>query len=203
MILKSDIIYDRLNISSVKDRLVIVPFNGKIFKKSDSSSIDLRLGTRFLSTKHSRCYLLDIIKSQEKNIFGNQQIMEDHYVPFGNPFILHPNDFVLGVTLEWIKLPHDLAGYVQGKSSWGRRGLVIATAVGVHTGFSGCLTLEITNLGEVPIAIYPGMPICQLFLHDVRTSREFNDRTNYYGKTKPVLGEIKLDDVAKRLAKMK
>ena len=76
----------------------------------------------------------------------------------------------------------------------------IATAVGVHSGFSGCLTLEITNLGEVPIAIYPGMTICQLFLHKVQTSEQTSDSTTFFGKSKPVLGRILLDDTARKLA---
>src|SRR5260370_39654778 len=102
--------------------------------------------------------------------------------------------------MEWIRLPGDLGGYVVGKSSWGRRGLVIATAVGVHPGFSGCLTLEITNLGELPISIQPGMQICQLFLHDVSTNSEAVDQSPFIGKRRPTLGTVQLDSVAKRLS---
>ncbi len=84
---------------------------------------------------------------------------------FGEDFILHPRSFVLGVTLEWLRMPSNFAGYVIGKSSWGRRGLIIATATGVHPGFTGCLTLELSNIGDLPIAIRPGMTIAQLFVH--------------------------------------
>ena len=198
MILKSDIVYERLQAKD-ETKLVIQPIDIDELKNSGSSSVDMRLGTRFLSTKHSRCTILDI-EAEDKDINKEKRLMESHYVPFGKSFILHPRDFVLGVTLEWIKLPYDLSGYVQGRSSWGRRGLVIATAVGVHSGFSGCLTLEITNLGEVPIAIYPGMTICQLFLHKVQTSEQTSDSTTFFGKSKPVLGRILLDDTARKLA---
>jgi dCTP deaminase len=198
MILKSDRVLERLNISS-ESSLVIEPLDKEQLKKSSSSAVDLRLGTRFLSTKHGRSTILDI-EGTNKDINKQQRLMDSHYIPFGNKFILHPRDFVLGVTLEWIKLPFDLSGYVQGRSSWGRRGLVIATAVGVHSGFSGCLTLELTNLGEVPIAIYPGMTICQLFLHQVDTSNKESDSTVFFGKSKPVLGRISLDEIAKKLA---
>ncbi len=70
-----------------------------------------------------------------------------HFVPFGDRFILQPGDFVLGITFEWLKLPSDLAGFVTGKSKWGRRGLIVETAAGIHPGFCGCLTLEIGNVG--------------------------------------------------------
>lgn len=199
MILKSDKVLERLE-SNDDTRLVIEPLDRTELKKSGSSSIDLRLGTRFLSTKHGRNTILDI-EAKNKDINKEKRLMEPHYIPFGSQFILHPRDFVLGVTLEWIKLPYNLAGYVQGRSSWGRRGLVIATAVGVHSGFSGCLTLELTNLGEIPIAIYPGMTICQLFLHDVATSMLTSDTTIFFGKSKPVLGTISLDSIAKLLAR--
>ena len=200
MILKSDKILERLKFNN-ENKLVIEPLDREKLENSNSSSVDLRLGTRFLSTKHSRSTILDVDKERDINM--QKRLMESHYVPFGRKFILHPRDFVLGVTMEWIKLPYDLSGYVQGRSSWGRRGLVIATAVGVHTGFSGCLTLELTNLGEVPIAIYPGMTICQLFLHDVNTSIKRSDSTGFFGKSKPVLGRIVLDKTAKLLAGIK
>lgn len=199
MILKCDEITDRLKRTD-KSKLVIVPLVLEELEESGSTAVDLRLGTRFLSAKHSRNTVLTVEPEGKKETNKEQRLMESHYIQFGKEFILHPRDFVLGVTLEWIKLPSDLSGYVQGRSSWGRRGLVIATAVGVHSGFSGCLTLEITNLGEVPIAIYPGMSICQLFIHEVKTSTDSTDSSLFFGKSKPILGTISLDDTAKRLA---
>ena len=178
MILKNDEILKRIDLDD-SCKLVISPLFREEIHGSNSSSIDLRLGTRFLSTKHSRSTILDIEK-EDKDINMQRRLMDDHYIPFGNNYILHPRDFVLGSTLEWIKLPYDLSGYVQGKSSWGRRGLVIATAVGVHCGFSGCLTLELSNLGEVPIAIYPGMKICQLFLHEVKTTSQESEFSRFF-----------------------
>lgn len=202
MILKSDKIIERFK-ANENSRLIIEPLEKTKLEESCSSAVDLRLGTRFLSTKHSRSTVLDIEDKDNKDINKQKRLMESHYIRFGNKFILHPRDFVLGVTLEWIKLPFDLSGYVQGRSSWGRRGLVIATAVGVHSGFSGCLTLELTNLGEVPIAIYPGMTICQLFLHEVKTSIKTSDSTLFFGKSKPILGSIELDSKARKLAGLK
>jgi dCTP deaminase len=88
-----------------------------------------------------------------------------HYVSLGSSIILHPHKLMLGETLEFVRLPFDVVGYVVGRSSWGREGLVVATAIGVHPGFAGPITLELVNLGEVPICLYPGDLIAQLFLH--------------------------------------
>ena len=97
--------------------------------------------------------------------------------------------------------PIQLAGYVVGRSSCGRRGLIIATAAGVHPGFTGCLTLELSNVGEIPIAIKPGIPTCQLFLHSTGGQTDLVDESLFVGLRRPSLGKIKLDDVAKKLAK--
>jgi dCTP deaminase len=126
-----------------------------------------------------------------------------HHVRFGDDFVLHPRSFALASTIEWLRIPTDLAGYVTGRSSLGRRGLIIATAVGVHPGFTGCLTLELSNLGDVPIIIRPGMTVAQLFLHAVEgaTESESVDRSAFYCKRRPVLGELVQDDVALAIAK--
>ena len=70
--------------------------------------------------------------------------------------------------------------YVVGRSSWGRLGLIVATAIGVHPGFAGPLTLELRNLGETPLRLYPGQPIAQLFFHPVQTSDEADDQIGQY-----------------------
>jgi hypothetical protein len=106
----------------------------------------------------------------------------------------------VSVTLEWIRLPKNLAAYVIGKSSWGRRGLIIATATGVHPGFKGCLTLELSNVGELPIAIKPGMNICQLFLHKVETENDELDKSLFIGLRRPTIGKLQLDPIARKLA---
>lgn len=76
---------------------------------------------------------------------------------------------------------------------------MIATATGVHPGFTGCLTLEITNVGEMPIELMPGLEICQLFLHDARGPLEYADKSNFVGLRRPTLGKIEVDEVAKKL----
>src|SRR5688500_18404502 len=125
----------------VKDRLLIAPEPDVNALKTDgSASIDLRLGTWFVTTRSSRLPVLDIYDRSEP-LPSEHMLTTKHYVPFREKFILHPRSFVLAATLEWIRMPKKLAGYVNGKSSWGRRGLVIETAPGVHPGFASCLTL--------------------------------------------------------------
>jgi dCTP deaminase len=84
-------------------------------------------------------------------------------VPAGDPFILHPGEFVLGSTLERVRLPDDLVARLEGKSSLGRLGLLIHSTAGyVDPGWDGFLTLELSNVANLPITIYPGMKIGQL-----------------------------------------
>ncbi len=195
MILKADRIAARLG-SDKADRLDITPAPDlDALKKTGSGSVDLRLGTWFTTLRAARKPCLDAADDDSE-----AALTKMHYVPFGDRYYLHPRNFVLGVTLEWIRLPADLAGYVVGKSSWGRRGLIIATATGVHPGFAGCLTLELSNVGEIPVALSPGLAICQLFLHGVDGDSDDVDRSLFVGQRRPSLGKITVDDFARRLA---
>lgn len=200
MLLKSDVIASLLKAglgAGSTDPFVITPHPDLAeIERSGSASIDLRLGTWFMSLRQSRTALMKVDDGQES------QFTKSHYVSFGDHYILHPGTFVLGVTLEWMRIPRDLAAYVVGRSSWGRRGLIIATATGVHPGFTGCLTLELSNVGEVPIAIKPGALICQLFLHRTEdTNQNFIDASQFIGQRKPSVGKIVLDPFASKLAR--
>lgn len=183
------------------DPLIIRPLaNIEELKDSGSASIDLRLGCWFQVFRGPRVSHFDVY-DHVSTPPSEAQLTKRHYVPFGKPFVLHPRAFVLAVTLEWIRLPSDFAGEVVGRSSWGRHGLIIATATGVHPGFTGCLTLELTNVGEVPITIKPGTTICQLFLYSVLAGNPKNvDKSRFVGRRTPTLGAIRLDDIARKLA---
>ena len=167
--------------------IVPLPDLGKV-KAEGAASINLRLGRWFRTVRPSRTSLLNLSESTE--VGGpNPHQTKEHFVPFGEPFVLHPHKFAIGITLEWITLPSDLGGYITGKSSLARRGLIIETAAGIHPGFSGCLALELSNVGEVPVALMPGMPICQVFFHEVvPTSKPA--KSQFDGRRKPVLGNI-------------
>lgn len=179
------------------DPLVITPT--PVLASTDqlgAASIDLRLGTWFVSLRQARMSLISVNEPG-----APAQLTKSHYVPYGSGYILHPGGFVLGATIEWVRMPQSLAAYVIGKSSWGRRGLIIATATGVHPGFKGCLTLELSNVGEIPIELEPGLEICQLFFHTVRHSAGTEvDQSQFIGRRRPVLGTIKRDEIARRLA---
>jgi dCTP deaminase len=195
MILKSDAIASLIEESkkpNAEDPFVIAPEpNLEKLRNSGSASVDLRLGTWFLTLRQARMPCFHILEKKT----GHSQFTKTHYVPFGTEYYLHPQNFVLGVTLEWIRIPSDMAAYVVGKSTLGRRGLIIATATGVHPGFTGCLTLELTNVGEIPISIKPGMPICQLFMHKVDTNQRSKvDISQHIGLRRPRLGEFDSDD---------
>ena len=181
------------------DPFVISPFPDiDKFKNSGSAAIDLRLGCWFTALRKTSVPLLSVDPTNK----SHESFCEEQYVRFGGSYILHPRSFVLAVTLEWIRLPVNLAGYIHGKSSWGRRGLVIATASVIHPGFTGCITLELTNLGEVPIAIKPGIRISQLCLHDAPSENlEDVDQSSYIGSRKPKIGSVKGDDIADNLMK--
>jgi dCTP deaminase len=166
--------------------------------KEGAASIDLRLGTWFITTRLSRHSLMDIY-SKNDDYPTEANITARHYVPFGKKFILHPRSFVLAATLEWIRMPKCYAGYVIGKSSWGRRGLIIETASGVHPGFTGCLTLELANVGEIPIALMPGTKICQLFLHKLEGTQFTPSESLFNAHRQPRLGQIRLDEFAEKL----
>jgi len=201
MILKAEDVADRLEKGlkpEEEDPLVISPHSDiKTIRESGSASIDLRLGTWFVKLRQARIGFLEVGQD-----LSEAELSETHYVPFGEKYLLHPQSFVLGITLEWLRLPKDLSAYVIGKSSWGRRGLIIATATGVHPGFPGCLTLELTNVGEIPIEIQPGIEICQIFFHEVcKPVSKHIEQSQFVGSRRPKLGKIKLDIIADGLAK--
>ena len=133
--------------------------------RSTDASIDIRLGQRFRVPRRTKIVKLDHLALDHD--YQVRQYFDEYTILIGDYFVLHPQQFVLGESLEWIHLPSKYAAYVIGRSSWGRDGLVIATATGVHPFFSGVLTLEITNLGEIPVYLYPGLRIAQLFMHEV------------------------------------
>jgi dCTP deaminase len=168
-------------------------------KLSGEASVSLRLGRWFVTMRQSS-------ETHIETTYGKAtteaKMSKRHFVPFGGAFILHPSRFVLASTLEWIKLPTNYAAYVVGKSTLARRGIIIETAAGVHPGFSGCLTLEIANVGEVPVNLTSGQMICQLFFHTLEGKLSAS-RTRLAGQRKPRLGQIKKDLIMIKLIKSK
>jgi dCTP deaminase len=120
------------------------------------ASVDLRLGPSFRVFHNHRIQVIDLADPPSG-------LTEHVEVADGDAFVIHPNEFVLGRTTEHVELPDDVVARIEGKSSLGRLGLIVhATAGFVDPGFSGTLTLEITNFNSVPIVLRPGLPIAQL-----------------------------------------
>lgn len=120
------------------------------------SGIDLRLGNSFRIFKNMSIPFIDT-KAPIENYTEAIEIADD------KPFIIHPGEFVLGIIKEYIKVPNDLVGTVDGRTSLGRLGISIhTTSAGINPGWEGFLTLEISNIGKLPVALYPGMRICKV-----------------------------------------
>lgn len=163
-----------------------------------ATSIDLRLGRWFKSFKQNQTRHFSLWHEKEDGSTNPGIGTKQHFVRFGDEFVLHPGRFVLGVTLEWLSLPPSLSGYVTGKSSLGRHGLIIETAAGIHPNFTGCLTLELANCGEVPLTLSPGMTICQIFLHETRGGAQRHPG-DFSGQRKPSIKLPSRDHVFERL----
>lgn len=146
----------RLAQSDDSKRLIITP---RLHEPKDSG-IDLRLGHRFIVFRRSGVSTFDPLDktSDPRAVQFYTELSQRER------FVLHPQEIVLGATLEYMVLPPDLSGQVITRSSYGRLGLLTATAVQVHARFHGCLTLELVNLGTIPITLTPGERIAQLIL---------------------------------------
>jgi dCTP deaminase len=130
-------------------------------------SVDLRLGPDFIITsRETGISIFDPGRADEiaEGIRGYQRYLRR---PPGSAFYLHPGEFVIARTLEYITLPEGTAAQVTSRSSWGRLGLVIATAPLIQPSFTGTITLELSNLGTVPMVLYVGLRIAQVSLYDL------------------------------------
>ena len=134
-------------------RLVIDPFEERFVQPA---SVDLRLGREFRVFRNYRLPYIDVKQEMP-------QLTEVEVIDEFSPFILHPGEFVLAVTIERVELPPDLVGRLDGKSSLGRLGLIVHSTAGfVDPGFNGRLTLELTNVANLPITLYYAMPVSQI-----------------------------------------
>jgi len=174
----------------IEEKLVITPLlDPEKQLHKGSASVDLRLGTRFIASRRGDLTHIDPETLNLEKKIANLQ--DSYYVNIGEYFVLHPGHFVLASTLETLCLPPNLAGSVVTRSSWGRYGLIIATAVGIHPRYVGVLTLELRNLAEVPLKLYPGRRILQVFFYEVeQTEREVFDQSSYLASTKPDTGKF-------------
>ncbi|MGE5691307.1 MAG: dCTP deaminase [Pseudomonadota bacterium] len=134
-------------------RIEIDPFDEGLIQPS---SVDVRVDRHFRVFHNARYPYIDVKQPQE-------ELTELVSVEGDTPFILHPGEFVLGTTLERVRLPDDLVARLEGKSSLGRLGLLIHSTAGfIDPGWNGQVTLELSNVSTLPITIYAGMKIGQV-----------------------------------------
>ena len=161
------------------------------------SSVDLHLDADFRVFRNNRYPFIDV-RAPQPDLTELVSIAGD------DPFILHPGEFVLGQTMEWVELPDDLVARLEGRSSLGRLGLLIHSTAGyVDPGWKGNLTLELSNVANLPIALYSGMKIGQISFFQMSSaverpygSRELGSR--YQGQSSPTASQYYKDFEATR-----
>jgi dCTP deaminase len=174
-------------------RVKIEPDRDLALQHIHASSMDLHLGDTFKLYEHSKFAVLDPKKPE--SFLGNTRTVT---VPNGEAFIVQPGEFVLGVTEEKITVPDDLVVRVEGRSSLGRLGIIVHSTAGyVDPGFSGTLTLEISNINRLPVALYPGMRICQLAFEELSSPAEvpYGEKhgSKYQGQREPEESKLAMD----------
>jgi dCTP deaminase len=164
-------------------RIVIDPFDPACVQPS---SVDLHVDAEFRVFRNNRYPFIDV--KQEQDLTELVEVKPDE------AFILHPGEFVLGSTLERVAIPDDLVARLEGKSSLGRLGLLIHSTAGyVDPGWDGYLTLELSNVANLPITIYPGMKIGQISFFQLTTPADtpYGSAGNkYQGQRGPTASRI-------------
>jgi dCTP deaminase len=155
-----------------KGRVVLEPYDLNMIQPS---SVDVRLDRLFRTFENHKYAHIDPAENQP-------ELTREVAVEGNDPFILHPGEFVLGSTYEVITLPDDIAGRLEGKSSLGRLGLLTHSTAGfIDPGFSGHVTLELSNVATLPIKLWPGMKIGQLCLFRLESPAEHPYGSAVYG----------------------
>lgn len=155
-----------------------------------SCMIDLQLGNVYRVFNHSKTPYLD-----PQNPKTLADITTEIKVGEGEAFTLHPGEFILAITREYIEMPDDLMGRLEGRSSIGRLGVVVhSTAATIDAGFRGNITLELANMGRIPVMLYPGMRICSLSFDELTSPAEVpyyrKKSAKYIGQKKPETSKI-------------
>lgn len=178
-----------IRIALVQGRITITPAPD-LDVQLGACTLDLRLGNVYLVFNHSRTPFLD-----PKNPATLTDATSEITVADGKSFTLHPGEFILAATKEFITMPDDLSGRLEGRSSIGRLGVVVhSTAANIEAGFRGTITLELANMGRIPVILYPGMRICSLTFEELTSPSETpyyrKKGAKYVGQTEPQASRI-------------
>jgi dCTP deaminase len=183
------ILSDRsINEAIASGRLEIDPFDPALVQPA---SIDVRLDSKVLVFRNTKQAFIDVKKPAD-------ELMEMIEFAPDEPILLHPHEFVLGSTVERVRMPDDLVARLEGRSSLGRLGVVIHSTAGfIDPCFDGHVTLEISNLANLPIALYSGMRIGQLSFSQMTTAadRPYGPArgSKYSGQNLPTASRLYLD----------
>lgn len=155
-----------------------------------SCSVDFRLGNEFSIFEHSRHAFIDL-----RDTSAIQNLMRTIIVPDGEPFILQAREFALAITMESLELDEEVLGRLEGRSSLGRIGIIVHGTAGLFDpGWRGKATLELSNLGIMPVALYPGMRICSFTFEQLSspTSVPYYKKAGnkYAGQTSPLASKL-------------
>jgi dCTP deaminase len=178
-------------------RIVIDPY---LPEAVQPSSVDLHVGNRFRVFRNNRTAVIDPRVEQP-------ELTELVEINGDEPFVLHPGEFVLGATFERVALPDDLVARLEGRSSLGRLGLMIHSTAGyVDPGWEGTLTLELSNVANLPIKLYDGMKIGQISFQRLSSAAEvaYGDArigSRYRGQTDPTASRYHADFERGRVAR--
>ncbi|MBI4175612.1 MAG: dCTP deaminase [Candidatus Aenigmarchaeota archaeon] len=157
-------------------------------KQLQPAWVDLRLGSEFSRFKYTEEPFIDSRQPKEHT---------KTYDTRGKRFVLHPREFVLGITMERVTLPGDIAAYIDGRSSLGRLGITAHITSGwVDPGFSGRLVLEISNMGKMPVIVYPGMRMCKILFFNLNSPAEvpYNRKKDAKYANQETVGQSKIHE---------
>lgn len=165
------------------------------------SSVDLRMGTvALISRAGSQSHVEPAAYAGGAGLpnHGEMEVRQQKHerfdIPFNKSLLLHPGHLVLVPTLEWVALPLNLQGVVTARSSWAREGLSIATATIVNPGYRGIITLELANLGQIPMRLFPGLRLAQIAFYELQGQPAASKSGQFDMSFEPTAGNIAKGD---------
>lgn len=174
------ILSDREIKKYLKERKIFIKPKPDLVTQLSGASLDLSLGSEFRIFEHSENIFID---SKKPSVYSKLVRLSHN-----KPFVVHPGEFILGITKETVGIDNSLCARIDGKSSIGRMGIVVHSTAGhVNPGWRGKLTLEISNIGRIPVLLYPGMSICQLVFEKLTSESEnpYKKKGKYLNQKSP------------------
>jgi dCTP deaminase len=184
------VLSDRDIKKAIADKRVKIVPSPDFTKQLGSCSLDLRLGNVYQVFNHSKTPYIDPQDPKTLDDLTTEIRVKDN-----EAFTLHPGEFILAITKEHVEMPDDLTGRLEGRSSIGRLGVVVhSTAASIDSGFRGNITLELANMGRIPVMLYPGMRICSISFEELSSPCDVpyykKKSAKYSGQKKPESSKI-------------